>query len=118
MRSPRPSRAIVPFRVAGIEIAIHPSWLITFVVLTLISREALVREITDPNGAWGSLLSIALALLFYVFILVHELAHAVVARAQGLDARRITLFVFGGVTMIGSEAESPGDEYRYAIAGP
>jgi Zn-dependent protease len=60
----------------------------------------------------------ALALLFSTFVLLHELAHAVVAKAQGLDVRRITLFLLGGVTQILSEAGRPADEYRFAIAGP
>lgn len=108
----------VLFRIAGIEIAVHPSWLIIFFALVLIARSEIAPRVVPDDSVWIAPLSIAIALLFYVFVLVHELSHAVMARAHGLDARRITLFVFGGVAQIGSEAQDPATEFRVAIAGP
>ncbi|MFY9587503.1 MAG: peptidase M50, partial [Actinomycetota bacterium] len=91
MAGPRiPGRGIVLFRLGPIEIAVHPSWFIIFVILALIVRTELVPDVVGDNSGWTPLLSIAIALLFYVFILAHELSHAVVARAHGIDARRIT----------------------------
>jgi Zn-dependent protease len=108
----------VLFRVAGIEIAVHSSWLIIFFVLVLVARGEIAPRVVPPDSAWIAPLSIAIALLFYLFVLLHELSHSVMARAHGLDARRITLFVFGGVAQIGSEAQDPATEFRVAIAGP
>lgn len=106
------------FRLGPIEIAVHPSWFFIFVVLVLIVRAELVRDLVDEGSGWAPLLSIAIALLFYTFILLHELSHAIVARAHGIDARRITLFIFGGVAQIGGEAQRPAHEFRIAVAGP
>ena len=106
------------FRLGPIEIAVHPSWFFIFVVLVLIVRAELVPHLVEDGSGWAPLLSIAIALLFYTFILLHELSHAIVARAHGIDARRITLFIFGGVAQIGGEAQRPAHEYRIAVAGP
>ncbi|HJR19825.1 MAG TPA: site-2 protease family protein [Actinomycetota bacterium] len=108
----------VLFRVAGIEVAVHSSWLIIFAILVLIARAEIAPRIVAEESGWIAPLSIAIALLFYTFVLLHELSHALMARAHGLDAKRITLFVFGGVAQIGAEAERPADEFRIAIAGP
>jgi Zn-dependent protease len=74
--------------------------------------------VVAKDGGLAPLVSIGIALLFYSFILIHELSHAFVARGYGIDAKRITLFIFGGVAQIGAEAQRPSDEYHIAIAGP
>lgn len=96
----------------------HASWLITFFALVLIARAELVEDIVTADSGWTIPLSLGIALIFYVFVLAHEMSHAIMARAHGLDARRITLFVFGGVAQIGAEAEKPADEFRIAVVGP
>ena len=108
----------VLFRVFGIEVAVHSSWLIIFAILVLIARSEIAPRVVPADSGWIAPLSIAIALLFYAFVLIHELSHALMARAHGLDAKRITLFVFGGVAQIGAEAERPSDEFRIAVVGP
>jgi Zn-dependent protease len=49
---------------------------------------------------------------------VHELGHALVARAQGIDVRRIDLFLFGGLTQMSRDAGTPGEDFKIAAAGP
>ena len=60
----------------------------------------------------------ASALIFFASILLHELAHSLVAKREGLPVKSITLFIFGGVSALGSEPETPGQEFRVAIVGP
>lgn len=116
--SPGPPRSRVLFRVGPIEVAVHASWLIIFFALVLIARAEIAPEIVDRDSVWIVPLSIGIALLFYAFVLIHELSHAFMARAHGLDARRVTLFVFGGVATIGAEAQKPSHEFRIAVVGP
>lgn len=115
---PRAPGSRVLFRIGPIEVAVHASWLIIFAALVLVARAEIAPEIVPRGSAWIVPLSIGIALLFYAFVLAHELSHAFMARAHGLDARRITLFVFGGVAQIGAEAEKPADEFRIAVIGP
>ena len=117
MRSPS-GRGIVLFRVGPIEIAIHPSWLVTFAAVALIAHFSITPNVVAKDGGFAPPVSIGIALLFYSFILLHELSHAIVARSYGIDAKRITLFIFGGVAQIGGEAQRPSHEYHIAIAGP
>jgi len=58
------------------------------------------------------------ALLFFATLLLHELAHSVVAKTRGLRVRAITLFALGGVSQIESEAQDAKSEFWIAIAGP
>jgi Zn-dependent protease/CBS domain-containing protein len=60
----------------------------------------------------------AFVVLLYLSVLVHELAHSVVAKGYGLPVRRILLYPLGGVSEIEREAPSPGREFAVAAAGP
>jgi Zn-dependent protease len=51
-------------------------------------------------------------------ILLHEIGHAVVARAYGGSVRGITLFLLDGVIENCDEPESPGADFLMAVAGP
>lgn len=58
------------------------------------------------------------AVLLYISVLLHELAHSVLAKAYGLPVRRITLYLLGGVSEIEKEPPTPGKEFMVAAAGP
>ena len=104
-------------RLFGIDIAIHPSWIIIFALMTFSLAESWfpVEGWSTPT-TWA--VAFAAALLLFVSVLVHELAHSLVARAQGIPVRSITLFLLGGVSTIESESTSPGNEALMAGAGP
>lgn len=63
---------------------------------------------------WAILVSV----LFFVFLLAHELAHVVVARHYGVRASRVTLWLLGGVSELDGEAPTPRAEFLIAGAGP
>ncbi len=105
-------------RVFGIKIRIDWSWLFIFFLIAW----SLGTSFRQFNPAWGIGLSWALAivaaLLFFISVLAHELAHSLVARSQGIPVRSITLFLFGGVSNIQREPASPMADFLIAIVGP
>ncbi len=104
---------------AGIDIYINYSWLIilVFLVWSLATGWfAVLYPGWSPALYW--ITSTIAALLLFVSVLLHELAHSVVARARGLTVKNITLFIFGGVSNIEQEPSSPGVEFQMAIVGP
>ena len=107
------------FRIAGIQIKIDFSWfIIFFLLLWSLSAgyfpHAFPRE---PRGVdW--LAGFAATVLFFASVLVHELAHSLVALRHGLRIPSITLFIFGGVSQLSEEARDPESELKIAIAGP
>lgn len=105
-------------RMFGISIEVDWSWLLIFLLVTW----NLSSSFTDTHPDWGRELSwavgVAAALLLFISVLLHELAHSLVAKARGLPVRRIVLFLFGGVSNIEREPPSPGVEFWVAVVGP
>ena len=64
------------------------------------------------------MLAVASALAFFASILLHELGHAFVAMRRGIGISDITLWMFGGVARMTRDSDSPGTEFKIAIAGP
>ncbi len=106
-------------RIAGVEIAIDVSWLFLF-ALVLWSLAAGYFPVRHPGYGWGTYLAVGLlaCLFFFASVLIHELAHAVVANRLGEEVRRITLFIFGGMAHLGGEPKSPAAEMKIAAVGP
>jgi Zn-dependent protease/predicted transcriptional regulator len=63
-------------------------------------------------------LALTTAILFFVSLLLHELAHSLVAQAHGIPVREITLFALGGVSQIEGEPPDAKTEFQIAIVGP
>lgn len=106
-------------RVGGVDVGIHFSWVFAFALITWSLAAGFFPRAYPGFGAGTYWLigAIAAALLF-VSVLIHEGAHTVVARMRGLGVHSITLFIFGGVSNIQSEAERPIDEFLIAAIGP
>lgn len=106
-------------RIAGIEIGIHYSWFLIFILITW-SLAAGYYPFQYPDwGTWVYWVTSAVAaILLFVSVLIHELAHSLVAKSQGLPVKSITLFLLGGVSNLEDEPEKPGLEFAIAIVGP
>jgi Zn-dependent protease/predicted transcriptional regulator len=106
-------------RVFGIDILVHWSWLAIFALLTWwLSQGFFKNEYEDWSARERWIAAAVSALAFFTSILLHELAHSMVAKREGLPVKSITLFIFGGVSALGAEPETPGQEFRVAIVGP
>jgi Zn-dependent protease/predicted transcriptional regulator len=105
-------------RIFGINVRIDWSWLFIFFLVTwnLSTVFGQAHAGWGPTLTWG--MAIVAAFLFFASVLAHELAHSLVARARGIPVRSITLFLFGGVSDIQREPDSPGVEFVMAIVGP
>ncbi len=104
--------------ISGIEIGLHYSW---FIIAALIAF-SLSEHFRQVNPSWGPgliwIAALVTAVLFFVTLLLHELAHSLVAQARGLKVRAITLFALGGVSQIQDDATDAKTELLVAIAGP
>jgi Zn-dependent protease len=76
-------------------------------------------ENIDPSiGSQKYLVAGGFAILLYLSILVHELAHAAVARAFGLPVRSVSLSMLGGATALHRKPDTPGRDFAISGAGP
>jgi Zn-dependent protease len=105
-------------RLFGFELRVDSSWLLIFVLVAW----SLSSLFATWHPEWSRLTSLAVAiaaaLTFFASVLLHELAHSVVARLYGLEVRDITLHLFGGVSNIEREPPTPGSEFLIAVVGP
>jgi Zn-dependent protease len=106
-------------RLFSIPIGIHSGWLFIFGLVTwsLASGYFPSQHPGWPGAAYW-LVGLATSLLFFVSLLLHELAHAIVAQRNGVPVRSIILFLLGGVAQFSREPATAGAEFRIAAAGP
>jgi Zn-dependent protease/CBS domain-containing protein len=103
----------------GVEIRIHYTWLFAFVLIAWSLAQGYFPT-ASPGQSTGTywLLGIVSSLLLFASVLIHELGHSLVAISRGLHVQSITLFIFGGVSSITSEASTAGAEFVIAVVGP
>jgi Zn-dependent protease/predicted transcriptional regulator len=105
-------------RVFGIDIGLNYSWfLIAFLIVLSVAGEFSAAHKDWSQGLIWSL-AIVTALLFFVSLLLHELAHSLVAKSHNLPVRSITLFALGGVSQIEKNPSDARTEFWMAIVGP
>src|SRR4051794_40394311 len=110
-------RSIQLVRVFGIRIGVDPSWF--FVPFLIIwSLSGYYRDLFPGQDTKAFGLAVVSALLFFLSILLHELGHAAVAIRNGIGIAGIDLWMFGGVAKMRKDADSPGVDFRIAVAGP
>lgn len=108
-------------KIAGIEIGVHWSWVFIFALITwsFAGSGGILHEFfpawTDAQR-WS--VGVIVAIIFFASILLHELSHSLVAKSKGIPVNGITLFVFGGVSNLGREAQSASEEFQIAVVGP
>ncbi len=102
----------------GIKIGLHYSWFLIALLIVF----SLSSQFHQTNPEWGDnvilSMAIATAILFFVSLLLHELAHSLVATSNDLPVKEITLFALGGVSQIEKNPVSAKIEFWMAFVGP
>lgn len=106
-------------RIADIAIEINFSWLIVFgLIIYTFSTGWLPERLPHASTFQLWVAGVATALLFFLSLLAHELAHSLMAQHLGARVARITLFIFGGVAQMTHEPRDPASEFKISIVGP
>ena len=113
------SNAIKLFSIHGFRIRLDPSWfIIAALVIWSLSQQYFPGILPGASQMTYLIMSLVAMLCFFASLLLHELAHSVVARSFGVQIKNITLFIFGGVAELESEPQSATAEFSIALAGP
>jgi len=106
-------------RIFGFEISIDFSWLvIVALVVWSFSSAVFPSVLPDFSGRAYLVMGVIAGALFFGSLLLHEIAHSLMARAKGVEVEGITLFIFGGVSRMRDEAKTARDEFLIAGVGP
>lgn len=106
-------------RVFGIPIELDYSWFLIAALITwMLAVSYYPVEFKGGTTMEYWLMGAVTAVLFFVSIVVHELAHSWVALRYKVPVNRITLFIFGGVSQIAGEPPSASAEFLIAVVGP
>jgi Zn-dependent protease len=101
----------------GIRIGVDASWfVILFLMIFLLSGT--FRALLHSSDGVAYLTTVVTVLVLFGSLIVHELGHAFAARREGIEVRRVDLFLFGGLTQLSRDADSPGEDFKIAVAGP
>lgn len=106
-------------RIAGIDIGIHYTWILAFFIIGWSLAQGYFPQqykSWTTTAYWTA--GFLSAILLFISVLLHELAHSLVAQARGLPVSSITLFIFGGVSNLSEEPGNAGQEFIMAIVGP
>src|ERR1700674_2196280 len=105
-------------RIYGIPIFLHTSWFIIFglFALSFVSKFDALQLNIPISRLWGP--GLMTSALFFGSLVIHEMAHSVIAKHYKIPVVSITLFFFGGVSRIGREPSRALEEFNIAVAGP
>jgi Zn-dependent protease len=119
------SRKITIARVYGIPVRIDYRWFIvvglsTWLIAANLQNQVQVSNVQlgpmQPAGAW--LLGFISTIGLFLSVFGHELSHALMARAEGIEIEEIVVHPFGGLARLRTQPQNPGAELRIAMAGP
>jgi hypothetical protein len=107
------------FRIAGFPVHASPTSFVLFGLITYTAALGLLPAAAPGASSTAYWIAGAIAAaLVMASLLLHELAHAFVARRHGLVVESVTFWLFGGLARFTSQAESPRAEWRIAAIGP
>jgi Zn-dependent protease/CBS domain-containing protein len=104
-------------RVKGIRLTMRVTWLPVAVLLAIGFSTIIGQQFPDLGG-WRYVASFAFVVAFTVSILIHELAHALVAMRFKIPVTEINLGFFAAGTHIEGERKTPFEEFAVSVVGP
>ena len=119
-------RRITVARIYGIPVRIDYRWFVVFFLSVWLIAVNLERggmwvgqvKLLPVGAAYAWVLGIITTLGLFLSVFGHELSHALMGRAEGIEIEEIVLHPFGGLARLRNEPESPRAEFRIAVAGP
>lgn len=97
--------------VSGIKIEVH--WTFTLLLIWVVFLD--IQRGGTPQTAFFNM---ALILVLFVCVVLHELGHALTAKRFDIKTQKITLLPIGGVASLEKMPDKPGQELLVALAGP
>jgi Zn-dependent protease len=104
-------------RLFGIRVGVNYSWFLILFIVIFVLWDSLSATL-DAGDTTVYAVAVVAALSFFGSILLHEVGHALAARREGIEVAGIDLFLFGGVMRMNRDTDTPGAEFRVAVAGP
>ncbi|WP_238176479.1 site-2 protease family protein [Kribbella albertanoniae] len=114
---PPPPGTWVLGRVRGIRLTMRFTWLPVAMLLAF-GFSAVIGQQFPQIGAWRYVASFAFVVAFTLSILIHELAHALMALKFGIGVSEINLGFFAAGTHIEGERKTPFEEFAVSVVGP
>ena len=119
-------RQITVARISGIPVRFDYRWFIVFLLSVWLIAMNLAQggmwvgtvKLLPVSTSVAWILAVVTTLGLFLSVLGHELSHALMGRAEGIEIDEIVLHPFGGLARLRSEPENPRAEFRIAIAGP
>ncbi len=116
-RPPHPPGTLRVGSIAGVDVLVRSSWLLVALLIAFLLAPR-IEQVQPGLGALKYVAGLAFAVLLYLSVLLHEIAHALMAQRYGLGVRSISLHFLGGATEIDSETRTAGEEFKVAVVGP
>src|SRR3712207_1978176 len=109
-------RGLPLFKIAGIQIRLDLSWFVIFALVGMsLSAGCFPLQFPDQHPLNYWIAGLIATLCFFGSILVHELAHTLMAMRADIQIPEITLFIFGGMARLSEEAKDAKTEFKIAI---
>ena len=104
-------------KILGIPIDINYSWIFVFLLFIYLMSQQFADRFPDLPLAQRWVFALLTTVFFFLSVLAHELSHSLVAVRRGIPVVVITLFIFGGVSLLAHAARRPFDELFVASVG-
>jgi Zn-dependent protease len=104
-------------RVAGAPVIVTPSWFVAAAVLTIVFGPW-VLSLMPGLGAAAYLVAATFVIMLFASVFLHEVAHALVARARGQEVHELAITLWGGHTAYSGGLGRPLDGFLVAVVGP